>query len=238
MRRECFPPGGLVLALLMAALAPAPARAQEAAPDPPVRFEPRFIDAGEYREPEVLLYDWPALTRLIRWTAPVAQSVAEPDSTLSADLVGEFRSRVIELAAAELPAFMSTRADSVRAVLRAVEADLDRAEAMLAESLPGEIATPTGEERANVADRDRTYATGPTAVRVPAGVNVGEADSLPGARLATTGEPNYLDLIAEALDRLDALVHMVRKLGESPTAVPARGAPRPQPDTGPPRPGP
>jgi hypothetical protein len=250
MTSECLPRRALGLALFLAALSPAlVARAQDPSTEPgdsvpSVRFQPRFIDAAEYRDGQVLLYDWPRLTRLVRWAAPVAQAVAEPDSTLSAELLGEFRARVTGLADEGPPAFMAGNADSIRAVLEGIAADLDRAESMLAETLPGEIAVPTGGERANVSDRDRTYATGPTAVRVPAGVGVGESDSLPAARLAgTTGEANYVDLIASALDRLDALVHLVRKLGEStpetpPTGDPGRAAPTPSPDRAPPRPGP
>jgi len=245
MFTEGFPSRRLILAVLLAGLAWAgPAGAQDpatepVAPPPPVEFEPRFIDAEGYRGDQVLLYDWPALTQLVRWTAPVAQAVAEPDSTLSAELLQEFRERVGRLAEAEPPAFMAARRDSVRAVLIAVEERLDRAEAMLSESQPAEIAQPTGEERANVADRDRTYATGPTAVRVPAGIDVGDADSLPGAELTGSAEgTNYVDLVAQALDALDALVHMVRKLGESASEGRGAGAPTPPPDRAPPRPGP
>ncbi|HUF89570.1 MAG TPA: hypothetical protein VMR66_06280 [Gemmatimonadota bacterium] len=245
MRLECFPPRGLTLALVLAGfVAAAPARAQDPAGEPvatppPVRFEPRFIDAGTYRDDQVLLYDWPALTRLVRWSARVAQTVAEPDSTLAPDLIQEFRQRVVALAEEDPPAFLGTGRDSVRMVLSAVEARLERAEAMLAESLPARIARPTGQDRPNAPDRDRTYATGPTAVRVPAGVGVGEADSLPGAELAgSAGGENYLELVAAALDELDALVHLVRKAGPTTSEAPGPEAPTPTPDRAPPRPAP
>lgn len=197
-----------------------PMRAQEPdstpASDPSVRgFEPQFIDAESYRNEEVLLYDWPALTMLVRWSAPVAEAIAREDGTLSAELLQEFRDRVRVLSEAEAPPFLSARSDSVRAILERVEARLDNAEAMLAESLPAAVADPTGEELPNVSDRERTYATGPTAVTVPAGVDVGAADSLPGARIdGYAGSPTYVDLVAESLAELDGLVHMVRKIRE------------------------
>ena len=115
-----------------------------------------------------------------------------------------------------------------------MEARLDQAEALLADTVPGEIGVPTGEERPNVSDRDRTYTTGPTAVTVPAGVDVGEADSLPGAELEGGTPVTYVDLVADALDELDRLVHLVRKVGATPSPGGA-GDPR-SPGTGaPPR---
>ncbi|MGH7565869.1 MAG: hypothetical protein ACREK2_03475, partial [Gemmatimonadota bacterium] len=121
------------------------------------------------------------------------------------------------LSEAETPPFLAARSDSVRAILGRIEARLDSAEAMLAESLPASVADPTGEELPNVSDRERTYATGPTAVTVPAGVDVGEADSLPGALIeGSAGAPTYVVLITESLVELDGLVHLVRRL-EEPT---------------------
>ena len=242
MAPECFPLRELTLALLLCGIVAAPAGAQDAEPAAApagVSFEPRFIDPGAYRDDQVLLYDWPALTRLVRWTGPVAQAVADPDSTLSTELLAEFREKVAALAEDDPPAVLAAREDSVRVILRSVEHRLDRAEAMLAEALPGRIAQPTGEDRPNVSDRERTYATGPTAVRVPAGVDVGDADSLPGAQLAgSTGAENYLDLVAAALDDLDALVHLVRKAGAPASEAPGGEAPTPSRDTARPPPGP
>lgn len=235
MRAVCFHLSALALlvpGLTVAGLARAQEPGSEASP---AAFEPRFIDAGAYRDGQVLLYDWPALTGLVRWTAPVAEAVARSDGTLPAELLQEFRERVALLAASEPPGFMTARRDSVGVILRAVEARLDRAESMLAEALTAEIAAPTGGDRPNVSNRDRTYATGPTAVRVPAGVDVGDADSLPGAELGESGGENYVDLVSAALDELDALVHLVRKVGESASGDPGRAAPRPSPDTAPPR---
>lgn len=201
-----------------------PLRGQEPvapADSPPAgEFEPEFIDTAEYRGNQVLLYDWPDLTRLVRWSAPVAEAIAREDGTLSSDLVEEFRDRVESLAASDPPTFLAARRDSVRSILDGVQARLDAADSMLAESLPGDVADPTGEERPNVSDRDRTYATGPTAVRVPAGIDVGEADSLPGASIDGTGAPTYVDLVSEALVELDGLVHLVRRLGESTSEDP------------------
>jgi hypothetical protein len=206
----------------MAALTPAVVTGQEAGETPPERgFEPQFIDAGSYRHEEVLLYDWPALTDLVRWSAPVAEAVARDDGTLSVELLQEFRDRVGELSEAPGPAFLTARSDSVRAVLDRIEARLDSADSMLASALPAVVANPTGEERPNVSDRERTYATGPTAVRVPAGVGVGDSDSLPGARIdGFAGGPTYIDLVAESLSELDALVHLVRKIGTPATRDP------------------
>jgi hypothetical protein len=197
-----------------------PAGTSEAAPG----FEPRFIDAEAYRDSQVLLHDWPALTDLVRWSAPLAEAISLDDASLPAELLEELRMRVEDLAEAGPPAFLAAREDSVASILDAVEARLDEADAMLAESLPSDVAEPTGEERPNVADRNRTYATGPTAVTVPAGIDVGEADSLPGAEIAGGAPVTYVDLVAAALEELDALVHLVRKSGPP---SPARGASAP-----------
>jgi hypothetical protein len=220
MSRECFLPACVLLALLT--LAPRVAVGQEAgAGEPEPGFEPRFIDAGSYRHAEVLLYDWPALTDLVRWSAPVAEAVARDDGTLTAELLQEFRDRVAKLSETEAPAFLDARSDSVRAVLDRIEARLDGADSLLASSLPAAVADPTGEERPNVSDRERTYATGPTAVRVPAGVDVGDADSLPGARIdGFAGDPTYIDLVADSLTELDALVHLVRRIRAPATPDP------------------
>ena len=58
-------------------------------------------------------------------------------------------------------------------------------------------------------------------MRVPAGVDVGEADSLPGARIDGFADaPTYIDLVAESLTELDALVHLVRWVGAPATPDP------------------
>ncbi|HET6362815.1 MAG TPA: hypothetical protein VFH11_12275 [Gemmatimonadota bacterium] len=244
MRMECFRCStAALIAVVVGALWTASARAQEPAQADPAAesrgFEPRFIDTSSYRNEQVLLYDWPALTALVRWSAPVAEAVGRDDGTLSAELIQEFRGRVGELAASEPPEFIASESDSIRAVLGRIGTWLDSADSMVAGALPASIAEPTGEERPNVSDRERTYATGPTAVRVPAGIDVGEADSLPGASIdGAAGEPTYVDLVAESLAELDALVHMVRKLGGTPSEDPGSAAPRPPPDTAPGRPGP
>ena len=232
-----------LLAIAVLAVWTVPALAQEpVAPEPaPERpgFEPRFIDTSSYRDDQVLLYDWPALTALVQWSAPVAEAVGRDDGTLSAELIQEFRGRVRQLAASGPPAFLGAESDSIGAVLGRIESWLDSADSMVVRALPSSIAEPTGEDRPNVTDRERTYATGPTAVRVPAGIDVGEADSLPGARIdGAFGEATYVDLVAESLAELDALVHMVRKLGASPTGAPAGATPRPPPGTAPAPPGP
>jgi hypothetical protein len=214
------------MAVLAAVCLAGPASGQEPAgtSEAPPGFEPRFIDAEAYRDSQVLLHDWPALTDLVRWSAPLAEAISLDDASLPAELLEELRMRVEDLAEAGPPAFLAAREDSVASILDAVEARLDEADAMLAESLPSDVAEPTGEERPNVADRNRTYATGPTAVTVPAGVDVGEADSLPGAEIAGGAPVTYVDLVAAALEELDALVHLVRKSGPP---SPARGASAP-----------
>ena len=231
MLMECFrAPAATMIAVVVTAFWAAPAGAQEAAggePAPANGFEPQFIDTASYRDDEVLLYDWPALTALVRWSAPVAEAVGRDDGTLSAELIQEFRERVGELAAADPPEFLAAESDSVAATLNRIGSRLDSADSMAAAALPTSIAEPTGEERPNVTDRERTYATGPTAVRVPAGIGVGAADSLPGASIGAAGVLTYVDLVAESLAELDALVHMVRKLEEPPSEGPGSRVPTP-----------
>lgn len=243
MRMECFRRSAATL-IAVAAMAAwsGSGRAQEPSVADSARtggrFEPRFIDTSSYRDSQVLLFDWPGLTALVRWSAPVAEAVGRDDGTLSVELIQEFRERVGRLAASDPPSFLAADSDSVRAVLGRIGTWLDSADSMVAGALPASIAEPTGEERPNVSDRERTYATGPTAVRVPAGIDVGDADSLPGASIdGASGEPTYVDLVAESLAELDALVHMVRKLG-APTAGRGSAAPSSPPGTAPDRPGP
>jgi hypothetical protein len=226
MLRECLrAAAATTIAVALIALWAVPGRAQEEAGGeaaPAERgFEPKFIDAASYRDGQVLLYDWPALTALVRWSAPVAEAVGRDDGSLSAELIQEFRDRVGELAAADSPEFLAAESDSIATTLSRIGTWLDSADSMAAASLPASIAEPTGEERPNVTDRERTYATGPTAVRVPAGIGVGEADSLPGASIGgAAGQLTYVDLVAESLGELDALVHMVRKIGRAPSEAP------------------
>jgi hypothetical protein len=236
MSREGFHPQNIAWIALLGCLTwMSPLGAQE----PKDGFEPRFIDAEGYRGEAVLLYDWPELTQLVRWSAPVADAIAQEDGTLTAQLLEEFRDRVDDLAAADPPAFLSTQRDSVRTVLDGIGVRLDQADSMLAESLPAAVADPTGEAVPNVSNRERTYATGPTAVRVPAGIDVGAADSLPGARISgSLGMPTYVDLVADALAELDALVHLVRRIGEPASGAPAGEGSSSSPDRAPPRPGP
>ena len=233
MLRECLrAAAATTIAVAAIALWAAPGRAQggaggEAAPAER-GFEPQFIDTASYRDGQVLLYDWPALTALVRWSAPVAEAVGRDDGSLSAELIQEFRDRVGELAAADSPEFLAAESDSIAATLSRIGTWLDSADSMAAASLPASIAEPTGEERPNVTDRERTYATGPTAVRVPAGIGVGEADSLPGASIGGAGgQLTYVDLVAESLGELDALVHMVRKIGRAPSEAPGSREPTP-----------
>ena len=232
MLRECLrAAAATMLAVTGTAFWAVPSGAQEAAgePAPAERgFEPQFIDTASYRDEQVLLYDWPALTALIRWSAPVAEAVGRDDGTLSAELIQEFRERVGQLAAADPPEFLTAESDSVAATLNRIGGWLDSADSLAAAALPASIAEPTGEERPNVTDRERTYATGPTAVRVPAGIGVGAADSLPGASISgRDGALTYVDLVAESLAELDALVHMLRKLGAPPSEGPESRAPTP-----------
>src|SRR5512134_605981 len=168
MRSECFLRWNgartvLGVGVLAVVCLASPASAQEPAGTPAGQatgFEPRFIDADSYRDSQVLLHDWPALTDLVRWSAPLAEAISLDDATLPAELLEELRVRVDQLAKAGPPAFLAARRDSVASILDAVEARLDEADAMLADSLPSSVADPTGEERPNVADRNRTYATG------------------------------------------------------------------------------
>ncbi|MDX1624236.1 MAG: hypothetical protein R3199_09670 [Gemmatimonadota bacterium] len=237
MSTRKFPPLLAVLALIALA---APASAQEPASEEREApgFERKYIDASAYRGDPVLLRDWPALSRTLQWTRRLEAAVAQDDRTLSADLIEGFRARIDSLERSPRPAFLETRADSVDTALGSIRARLDSAEASLA-ALPPE-AKPTGEEADNAPDRQRTLVTGNTAVTVPAGVRVGEADTLPAAELE--GEPeNFVDHLALALAGLDRLVHLVRTAGpdEGSAREPRAGrAPERSPRRAPPRPAP
>jgi hypothetical protein len=110
--------------------------------EPAPGFEPRFIDADSYRDSQILLLDWPALTDLVRWSAPLAEAISLDDATIPAELLEELRVRVEQLAEAGPPAFLAARRDSVASIPDAVEARLDEADAMLAESLPSSVGHP------------------------------------------------------------------------------------------------
>lgn len=257
MPRKGFP----LLALALAGLAAAPARAQDApAPERPDGFPRRYLDAAAYRTGGTLLHDWPALTRLVRWSATIEAAQVDPEATLSTELVAELRSRVDSLGAEPVPAFLEPVADSVATTIAEILDHLDAAEASL-DSLPdldpaaaGEpaAAPPAGapperepppvaeEERRqeNRSDRQRTLVTGNTAVTVPAGLAVGAAaDSLPTAALEATD--NFFDRLALALTALDRLVHLTRTAGrpvsEDPADPPGASS---APGTPPPRAGP
>lgn len=180
-------------------------------------FERVYIDPSAYRSPHVLLYDWPALTALVRWARPLETAVAEDDQTLTTELLAGFRARADSLAAAPLPAFLAGRRDSVRTALNALGSYLDRAEAALA-AAPVAV-TPTDGVASAEAARQRTLITGSTAVTVPAGVTVGARDTLPTASLP--GQPeNPLDLIVRALGELDRVVHLTRTAGPGDVSDP------------------
>lgn len=195
---------------LSLAIPAAPALAQSADDG----FTRRHIDAEARRSNRVLLRDWPELSGLLAWTRRLEAAVVDDDETLSAELIGEFRARVDSLASRPVPEFMTSRRDSVNGMFGSIRGRLDRAEAAL------EAAPPTvrAEEGAapNAPDRKRTLVTGRTAVTVPAGVAVGDADTLPRAAIEGEEPQNYVDLVALALADLDRLVHLVRKAGSEP----------------------
>ena len=84
--RWCSARSGLGIGALAVVCLAVPASAQEPA-EPPPGFEPRFIEADSYRDSQVLLHDWPALTDLVRWSAPLAEAISLDDATLPADLL-------------------------------------------------------------------------------------------------------------------------------------------------------
>lgn len=212
MTSRMFPPTALAAAILVAAPALAqtgePAEGDEA---PRATFERRYIDASARRGDQVLLRDWPELDRLVRWAHRVESAVVSADSTLSGELIESFRARVDTLAATPPPEFLAARADSVKSVIAAIRADLERADEAF-EARPREV-RPTGRGMPNVPERQRTLVTGRTAVTVPAGVAVGENDTLPGAEVSGEEPATPLDFVGDALADLDRLVHLVRSAG-------------------------
>lgn len=206
MTRQTFRRLLLPLAILLA-VPVGQARAQAGDEAGSEGFTPRYIDASARRTNPVMLRDWPGLTRLLAWTRTVETAVAEQDSTVSTDLVEAFRARVDSLDAAPLPEFLAARSDSVDARIDAIVARIEAAEAAI-EAAPPEVRA-TGGAGENAPERQRTLVTGRTAVTVPAGVAVGDRDTLP--RAAIEGEPvNWLDHLSLALAELDGLVHLVR----------------------------
>ena len=215
---------------------PAPAFAQASdttSSEESETFKRRYIDAQARRASRVMLLDWPELTRLLAWTRGLEAAVAVEDSTLSAERVDEFRARIDTLAAGPVPEFLTSRRDSVKATLALIQARLEGAQEAL-EAAPPAVRAEEG-AAANAAEKKRTLVTGETAVTVPAGVAVGDRDTLPRATI--DGEAvNYLDYVALALADLDRLVHVVRKVGrEDVSEPPSPAEPARSPRTGEPR---
>lgn len=226
----------VTLSALLVAIALAPAEAQT--PDEEsTTFERRYIDASSRRGVAPLLYDWPALTRLVRWSRDLESEIAEADRTISEEILEGFESRVDSLRSDGVPASLGLPPDTVATILDSLDVRLVRARAAL-DSIPVEV-RPTGDEASAGSERDRTLVTGETAVRVPAGVAVGQRDTLPTAEIVGADGPNFVDWMTEALLELDRLVHVVRRSerlnGEEAEAAPAPTRGR---GTAPPREGP
>lgn len=204
----------LTVTALSMAIPAAPALAQTPDTTAAEGFTRRYIDAQARRSSRVLLRDWPELSGLLAWTRRLETAVVDDDETLSAELIGEFRARVDTLASRPLPEFLSARRDSVAATFASIGDRLDRAE-MALEAAPRTVRPEEG-AASNAPDRKRTLVTGNTSVTVPAGVAVGDADTLPRAAIEGDEPTNYLDLVALALADLDRLVHLVRKARDEP----------------------
>ncbi|HUP18793.1 MAG TPA: hypothetical protein VM778_02445 [Gemmatimonadota bacterium] len=196
--------------LFLAAVAVAPAAGQEAPPqeEAPRTFERRYVDAGDRRSNPVLLRDWPELSRLVAWSHGIEAAVAGESETLASELVGAFRARIDSLEAAPLPPFMAESADSIRAAFDEIRIRLDAADAALA--APSTRISFMGGAARNAPERQRTLVTGETAVTVPAGVAVGETDSLPAAEVGPAPAGSFLDHLSGALAGIDRLVHLTR----------------------------
>ena len=199
----------LLVAMLASLIVVSPTLGQESE-DPP-GFRRQYLEVEAYRNQKVLLRDWPALSRLVAWSATLEETVAEEADTLSTEMFEEFRARADSLAGQPLPPFFTGEAaDSVRVTLEELVAILGAADSALGaapeapERMPGEqLNTPTEE---------RTLVTGNTAVTVPAGVAVGDVDSLPSAKLGPE-ELNFVDRLTLALTAVDRLVHLTRAVG-------------------------
>jgi hypothetical protein len=158
--------------------------------EPAPGFEPRFIDADSYRDSQVLLHDWPALTDLVRWSVPLAEAISLDDATLpAAEEFGESRTAGGGRSAC-LPGARGFRRLDPDAV-EARSTRPTRCSSKRRTSLTRSGGTP------NVADRDRTYAHSPTAGRCRR-ASMGEADSLPGPG-SRRGTVTY-GSVAEALE--------------------------------------
>lgn len=210
MTRRWFPP-----TLILAALAASgPATAQEdPPPEAPPAFERRYIDAGERRSNPVLLVDWPELSRLVDWSHGIEAAVTGEGDTLASELVDAFRARIDSLEAAPLPAFLTESEDSIRVAFDEIRIRLDAADAALA--APSTRISFMGGAGRNVPERQRTLVTGETAVTVPAGVAVGEIDSLPTAEVGPAPAGSFLDHLSGALAGVDRLVHLTRGAGRT-----------------------
>jgi hypothetical protein len=201
---------------------PAAAAGQGASP-PPKSFERKYIDPAPYRQDQIQLYDWPALTELVVWSRHLESAVAESDQTLAGELIAEFGGRVDSLQAQPLPTFLAGRADSIETTLTAIKSALERAEAAVA-ALPEAQVTPQPGSASADAERQRTLVTGSTAVTVPAGVAVGSTrDSLPTVAFEAGESVNFVDLVVLALLELDRVVHFTRSAGAQARAQVTEG---------------
>ncbi|MBW3661101.1 MAG: hypothetical protein KY397_05655 [Gemmatimonadetes bacterium] len=209
--------------LLTGSIAPAAAQTSDSVATE--GFTRRYIDAGSRRSNPVLLRDWPELTRLLNWTRRLETAVAGADETLSAELLEGFRARVDSLAEQPVPGFLTSRRDSVNAAIASVRSRLEEADQALSAD-PPEVRRADG-EAANAPDRERTLVTGRTAVTVPAGVAVGDRDTLPKAAIEGQAPTNFVDYLALALSDLDRLVHLVRTVEINGPPAPSEPAPSP-----------
>jgi hypothetical protein len=199
----------LLLVMLISMILAPQMRGQETEDAP--GFRRQYLEVETYRDQKILLRDWPALSQLVAWSAAVEESVAEEADTLSTEMFEEFRVRADSLATQPLPPFFTGEAaDSVRATLEELVVILGEADSLMGEA-PGTPERVAGEQL-NTPTEERTLVTGNTAVRVPAGVAVGEADSLPRAELGPE-ELNFVDRLTLALTTIDRLVHLTRAAG-------------------------
>jgi hypothetical protein len=203
----------LLLGMLISLSLAPQARGQESEDAP--GFQRHYLEVETYRDQKILLRDWPALSRLVAWSAALEETVAEEADTLSTEMFEEFRARADSLATEPLPPFFTGEAaDSVRVTLEELVAILGEADSLLGEA-PETPARVAGEQL-NTPAEERTLVTGNTAVKVPAGVAVGEADSLPSAELGPE-ELNFVDRLTLALTTVDRLVHLTRAAGGDQT---------------------
>lgn len=208
----------LLLAILISLIFAPQMRGQESEEQP--GFRRQYLEVETYRDGKILLRDWPALSRLVAWSATVEESVAQEADTLSTEMFEQFRVRADSLAAQPLPSFFTGEvADSVRATLEELVAILGAADSLLGEA-PETPARVAGAQL-NTPSEERTLVTGNTAVTVPAGVTVGKADSLPRAELGPE-DLNFVDRLTLALTAVDRLVHLTRAAGDDQTGEASR----------------